>query len=90
MSQSFGSERIKFEKAGKFRIKIQGRLSEGWSDRLAGMRITAAGMEDENPVTTLTGRLRDQTQLSGVLNALFDLRLPILSVELLDDKAPDQ
>ena len=34
--------------------------------------------------TTLFGRLRDQTTLIGVLNSLYDLRLPLLTVEYLD------
>ena len=35
-------------------------------------------------MTTLTGRLRDQAELTGLLNSLYDLHLPILSVENLD------
>jgi hypothetical protein len=31
---------------------------------------------------TLVGRLRDQAELPGVLNSLYDLRLPILKVEV--------
>jgi hypothetical protein len=46
-------------------------------------------------VTTLTGRLRDQAELSGVLNGLYELHLPILSVEFLSEdndaqKDPDK
>ena len=32
--------------------------------------------------TTLSGRLQDQAQLIGVLNALYEMRLPILRVEV--------
>lgn len=37
----------------------------------------------------LVGYLRDQAVLSGVLNALYDLHLPLLSVESLDKKRSD-
>jgi hypothetical protein len=37
-------------------------------------------------VATLVGRLLDQAQLSGVLNALYEMHLPILSVEILDEE----
>lgn len=78
--------RVKFEKAGKYRIQVGGHLENHWSDRLAGMRITVSGSGDEgNPVTMLVGHLRDQTQLSGVLNSLYDLHLPILLVEYLGE-----
>jgi hypothetical protein len=36
-------------------------------------------------VTTLVGRLRDQAELSGVLNSLYDLHLSILKVERVND-----
>ena len=37
-------------------------------------------------MTILIGHLKDQAALSGVLNALYDLHLPVISVELLDEK----
>lgn len=76
---------INFEKSGKYRIDVKGRLDDRWSDRLAGMRITTSGSEDEAHVTTLIGDLRDQSQLSGVLNSPYELHLPILLVEFLQD-----
>ena len=39
---------------------------------------------DQSIVTTLTGDLRDQSQLLGVLNSLYELHLPILLVEFLE------
>jgi hypothetical protein len=56
-------------------------LGENWSDRLAGMQITTDDPKADAPVTTLIGNLRDQTQLAGVLNSIYELHLPILSVE---------
>jgi hypothetical protein len=82
-------ERIKFENPGVYRIVVQGSLGENWSDRLAGMQITtsSAGKRDtEEGMTTLVGYLRDQTQLSGVLNGLLELHLPILLVEHLEPR----
>ncbi len=35
-------------------------------------------------VTTLVGLLRDQAGLSGVLNSLYGLHLPILKVEVVN------
>ena len=81
MSGSLQNDRIKFEKPGTYKVVVQGILGEEWSDRLSGMRLTTNHPEDEAPATTLIGHLRDQTQLNGVLNSLYDLHLPILSVE---------
>ena len=63
-----------------YRIRVQGHLDESWSDRLGGMTITTTEA-DGTPVSILTDRLRDQAALLGVLNTLYDLQLPLLSVE---------
>ena len=68
-----------------YRIQVQGYLDGTWSDRLGGLTIVV----NSEPIngaraTTLSGRLRDQTDLIGVLNTLHDLHLPLLSVEYVD------
>ena len=63
-----------------YRIRVQGYLDQSWSDRLGGLTIKVSNPGDEAPVTTLSGRLLDQTALFGVLNTLYDLRLSLLSV----------
>ena len=75
--------RVKFEKPGEYRIDVGGRLGEHWSNRLGGMLITTSESKDGIPVTRLVGNLRDQAELSGVLNSLYDLHLPILLVQYL-------
>jgi len=65
-----------------YRIEVEGHLAESSSDCLAGMRITVGERLDQTTMTTLVGRLRDQAELAGVLNSLYDLRLPILKVEV--------
>ena len=79
-------DRVKFEGPATYQIVVRGFLDEKLSDRLGGMRITSESRGDEKPVTTLVGRLLDQAQLSGVLNALYEIHLPILSVEILDEE----
>jgi hypothetical protein len=65
---------------GSYAIRVQGRLDATWSDQLGGMRITVAG-SGRHSVTILVGRLTDQAALLGVLNTLYELGLPLLSVE---------
>ena len=67
------------------RIEVEGHLDESWSERLAAMRIATRKRADQSSVTTLIGRLRDQAQLSGVLNSLYELHLPIVNVETVED-----
>jgi hypothetical protein len=84
IAKSIDMNRVKFEGPATYRIVVLGLLDERMSDCLCGMRITSESREALKPVTTLLGGLRDQAQLSGVLSALYEFHLPILSVEILN------
>ena len=69
----------------RYEIRIQGNLDASWSDRLGGVSIQSNNCTDTAPVTMLSGSLSDQAALVGVLVALYDLGLPLLSVECLEE-----
>lgn len=54
---------------------------------LGKMVIIVRQPPNQPPVTTLTGEVRDQAALLGVLNALYDMGCPLLRVERLDPLA---
>ena len=85
MSNSQSWKNLKFEAPASYRIHVQGHLDDSWSDRLGGMVITRAFTEDKQPMSILIGHLSDQAALFGVMNALYDLHLAVISMELLDD-----
>ncbi len=70
-----------------YRIELQGVLESHWSADLAGMEVRCTNREGEPPVTTLTGELVDQTALAGVLDLVYNLGLPLISVECLSPKS---
>ena len=91
MAHSHQGKGLRIEAPATYRIRVQGSLDKSWSDSLAGMGITTEDQGDSAPVTVLLGRVMDQAELTGVLNSLYELHLPILSVEILDeDSAADQ
>ena len=67
-----------------YRICVRGQLDSSWSERLGGMTVTTTGGRDTVETTMLEGQLLDQAALTGVLNALYDLQFPLLSVECID------
>ena len=81
MAETEFSQHIQPGKPASYRIQVEGSLSDNWSDRLGGMQIVIQSRENQKPVTTLSGAVRDQAALLGVLNSLYELRLKILSVE---------
>ena len=76
---------IEFGSPATYRIVVKGALDDHWSDRLAGMAISVAESASGSSHTTLVGPLRDQAQLNGVLETLYDLHLAILRVEEVGD-----
>ena len=88
MPSSKGREYCAFDRPGNYRIRVQGFLDETWSERLGGMTILTSVRGSQGQVTMLIGQLKDQAELSGVLNTLYELHLPLLSVELLTDENP--
>ena len=66
-----------------YSIRVQGMLRESWSEHL-GMTIEVEHDEAQHPVTKLSGRVADQAALFGLLDSLYGLGFPLLSVECLD------
>ena len=62
-----------------YEIRVEGHLSGRWSDWFAGLAIH----HDLSDETTLTGSLADQAALFGVLNKIYALNLPLISVNRL-------
>jgi len=89
MPGEFDGKHLKLWTPATYRIEVEGVLDEIWADSLAGMRISSRKRADQSTVTTLTGRLKDQAMLSGVLNGLYELHLPILSVKILTEDNRD-
>ena len=83
MPDNFTEKHLKLWTPATYLIEVEGDLDESWSDRLGGLRIRSRQRADESTVTTRSGRMRDQAELSGVLNSLYELHLPILKVEVL-------
>jgi hypothetical protein len=60
---------------GKTKIAIEGHLDKKWKNWFEGMAISYAGNN-----TILTGDIKDEAHLHGVLNQIRDLNLKLISV----------
>jgi hypothetical protein len=85
MPAQYNGQHLKIWTPATYRIEVEGIMDENWADSLAGMHISSRKRADQSTVTTLTGRLIDQAELTGVLNSLYELHLPILSVNILTE-----
>ena len=85
MSKPGSRKTCTFDRPGTYRIRVLGFLDENFSDRLAGLRISQSGLKDHGgAVTELFGQVRDQAELAGLLNNLYELHLTVWSVEYIN------
>ena len=75
-------------KPATYRISVQGAINRDWKDYFRTLSVSTASPNDHRPVTTLTGQVADQAALVGLINALYGLGLPLLSVECLSTDVP--
>lgn len=81
---------LRLYSSASYAIRVQGYLDSTWSDRMGGVAIQVDERPDGTLETVLIGDFQDQAALAGVLNTLYDLGLPLLSVECLAVEAQDQ
>ena len=62
---------------GFFEIHVKGHLDESWTDWLEGLEMNLL----DNGEMILSGRIRDQAALMGILNKLYGLNLTLRSVK---------
>ena len=58
-------------------IRIKGHLDPSWQEYLEGLEI----VQEADGTTRLSGTLRDQSALYGVLNMMSQLHLALISLE---------
>ena len=63
-----------------YQITVRGYLDDSWSNQLGGIAIENVTTAGDTPITILRGELVDQAALFGVLNSLYGLGFPIISV----------
>jgi hypothetical protein len=78
MNQTFS-----LDQPGAYKISVQGKLDARWADYFEEMQIEVTEQLDGLIITTLTGCLQDQAAVQGVLQKLYNLGFPLLSVEKL-------
>ncbi|HKJ66569.1 MAG TPA: hypothetical protein VKA68_01325 [bacterium] len=66
-------------KPTRYQITIKGVLDDQWRELLEDMTFTHNGHN-----TTMTGPVRDQAELHGMLARLRDLNLTLLSLQCLE------
>ena len=78
-------ETIHFSTPGNYRIEVRGHLQPGWSNRFGSLQVITPLQKPDVAITSLQGIVHDQAELAGILNTLYELHMPLLSVQHLED-----
>jgi hypothetical protein len=76
-------KRLSLDQPAVYRILVQGHFGEEWSDWFDGLTISVDKQAGGPSITTLTGTVADQAALHGLLTRLYNLRLPLISIQCL-------
>jgi hypothetical protein len=68
----------------RYQVRLQGQISADWSDWLSELDVTAEGRSPAI-MTVLTGTVKDQAALFGLLSFIRDLGVALISVNYLPD-----
>ena len=79
------SEMAKTKEPTAWRICIEGKVDRSWADWFDSMTLSYERRADGVWLTWVSGQLRDQTALRGVVTRMWDLNLRVLSVSPLDE-----
>ncbi len=72
-----------------YRICVEGWIAARWKDWFNGMAITQEGGEGTLATSTLQGVVSDQAALLGLLQNLYNLGFPLLTVERIANSPAD-
>ena len=84
---NIGLDATGFKESAIYCIKVQGAIDERFAGYFGDMVISTEKKTEGKITGILTGSLKDQSELLGVLNALHNLHLPIVSIQVLDKKS---
>jgi len=73
-------QRLTLDCPATYLIEVQGYLDAHWSEWFDDMVIVPQVDEEGTSITRLSGRAVDQAALHGQLRKLYDLGMPLLSV----------
>jgi hypothetical protein len=73
-----------FDCSAVYEIAVHGKLATD-SFGLEEMTHAFQTLEDGSIITILTGLLIDQAALSGILNVIQELRMPLISIKKVSD-----
>ena len=78
------NDRLEFSGPATYKIVLKGTVPASWADNFGDLKLTSK-QKDGQHRSILEGKILDQAQLSGILNAIYELHLSVIEVTLIDN-----
>ena len=76
--------KLHIDRPAAYRIEVQGCVGKDWADWFDGMEVAVSRQPYGPSITTLVGTVADQAALQGLLSRLYNLGLPLVSVQAIE------
>lgn len=73
----------------KYQITVKGKLAEHWDDLFNGVLIDFVNDVEDGPLSVLVCQVRDQAELTGILNWIHQMNLVLLEVKVVKKEKND-
>jgi len=73
-------EHVNISSSGNFVITVKGKINKELHELLGGLSIVYKA-DGDYTISCLEGEIIDKAELIGILNTLFNMRYPIISVK---------
>jgi hypothetical protein len=73
----------------RYQITVKGKLAENWADLFHEARIDIVNSIEDGPLTVMACQVRDQAELTGILNWFHNMNLILLEVKAVREEKND-
>lgn len=73
----------------KYEVQILGRLDPTWITQIPVENVRQIPGSETGPITVFTATFRDQAELRGLLDRIYNLNLPLFSVQCIGARDGD-
>ena len=74
-----------FSAQALYSLKVSGKVKESWNDQIGPLEISQKTTTEGNYETTLLFKTRDQAELIGFVNSIYEMHLPILALTRIEE-----
>ena len=70
-----------------YELQVRGALDASWIEMMEFESLSVLESQNQGTITVLNGTFQDQAALRGLLDRIYRLNLPLISVQYINEKS---